>query len=60
MTKKINDARVLNGQAKLTAQDMEEMMPSLKNYTGAVNPIEGFENTPEKVGQALRKVLCMI
>tara|TARA_Y100001937_G_scaffold128771_1_gene207847 strand:+ start:34992 stop:36572 length:1581 start_codon:yes stop_codon:yes gene_type:complete len=55
MTKKINDARVLNGQAKLTAQDMEEMMPALKNYTGAVSPIEGFENTPEKVGQALRK-----
>ena len=55
MTKKINDARVLNGQAKLTAKDMEEMMPALKNYTGAVSPIEGFENTPEKVGQALRK-----
>ena len=55
MTKKINDARALKGQPKLTKQDYELMMPSFRTQISAYTNIDGFENTPESVSKALRK-----
>ena len=55
MTKKINDARALKGQPKLTKQDYELMMPSFRKQLSAYTSIDGFENTPESVSKALRK-----
>ncbi len=55
MTQKINDARALKGQPKLTKQDYELMMPSFRKQLSAYTNIDGFENTPESVSKALRK-----
>tara|TARA_E500000305_G_scaffold109798_1_gene115758 strand:+ start:2801 stop:4420 length:1620 start_codon:yes stop_codon:yes gene_type:complete len=56
MVSNINTKRAGKGHPKLTASELEEMIPALKNFDSAFSSIEGLdENTPEKVSKALRK-----